>query len=53
MFRADEVLMEEGVAVKAAAPPTAVRAIAAESFMVEVLWWKDLCQQQIDTHVES
>jgi hypothetical protein len=37
MFRADEVLMEEGVAVKAAAPPTAVRTIAAESFMVEVV----------------
>jgi hypothetical protein len=42
--------MEEGVAVKAAAPPTAVRAIAAESFMVEVLWWKDLCQLHDDTH---
>ena len=36
--------MEEGVAVKAAAPPTAVRAIAAESFMVEVVVVKDLCQ---------
>ena len=37
MLRAEEVLMEAGVAWKAAAPPTAVRTIAAENFMVVLL----------------
>lgn len=43
MLRADEVLRGEGVAWKAAAPPTAVRTIAAVNFMV-VFLCKDLCQ---------
>lgn len=36
MLRADEVLRGEGVDWKAAAPPTAVRTIAAVTFMVVV-----------------
>jgi hypothetical protein len=46
MLRADEVLWETGVAWKAAAPPMAVRVIAAESFMVYTgRDPKDLCQR--------
>ncbi len=40
MLRADEVLRGEGVAWKAAAPPTAVRTIAAVNFMVVFLFAK-------------